>query len=59
MVYMNKNYITSEKTIQHICKKMTPPLGNYNKNKFKNYQLFIIIFFKLLIVLNLDLIIYI
>jgi len=26
MVYMNKNYITSEKTIQHICKKMTPPL---------------------------------
>jgi len=31
MVYMNKNYITSEKTIQHICKKMTPPLGNYKK----------------------------
>ncbi len=28
MVYMNQNYVTDEKIIQTIVKKMTPPLGN-------------------------------
>jgi len=35
MVYINQKYITSDETIQHIIKKMTPPLGKIKKKKKK------------------------